>query len=92
MAARSIGMSMPNALRIDLSLSVTPFTAVTPLCHLRDPSGGRVGSPPAAYYSRTTCMDFTAFIAPAPGIGRCDSQIDRGRRMTVNATLRSCAR
>ena len=29
-----------------------------------------------------------------PGIGTSgsDSQIDRGRRMTVNATLRSCAR
>jgi len=27
-----------------------------------------------------------------PGIGAADSQIDRGRRMTVNATLRSCAR
>jgi hypothetical protein len=27
-----------------------------------------------------------------PGIGSSDSQIDRGRRMTVNATFRSCAR
>jgi hypothetical protein len=27
-----------------------------------------------------------------PGIGRCVSQIDRGRRMTVNAAFRSCAR
>jgi hypothetical protein len=25
-------------------------------------------------------------------IGSSDSQIDRGRRMTVNATFRSCAR
>eukprot|EP01046_Picozoa_sp_COSAG06_P062113 COSAG06_NODE_13887_length_1208_cov_8.634806_1_plen_115_part_10 len=27
-----------------------------------------------------------------PGIGSSDSQIDRGRRMTVNAAFRSCAR
>ena len=50
------------------------------------------GSNRAASTARASAASAQLAILGRAGIGRCDSQIDRGRRMTVNATLRSCAR
>ena len=46
---------------------------------------GRAGLRPASRSARAHSMH-------CPGIGSSCSQIDRGRRMTVNAAFRSCAR
>ena len=69
----------PGAKMTPATLSESPAAAVA-----ATQRGARKGTPCTAPRSLHSIH--------CPGIGRCDSQIDRGRRMTVNATLRSCAR
>ena len=70
------------------------------LCSTRRNTAKRGGAQISSARTRNHSAHAQALVSLAarphsmhcPGIGSSDSQIDRGRRMTVNAAFRSCAR